>query len=260
MKIGCTSWSFRNSLEKGKLDSIQWIKKCALELKLDGIEFLDKFVPRTDENYLKEIKKLCADLYLDIFLVSACPVLGKEDIEEHKAQINYLKQWIDIGFYMGAPIVRYLAGPKEGEKSWDLMIEATKECVGYAQKKGIILAIENHSGMGETCEEILRIFEAINSPWLKLCLDTGNFKDKDIYSSIEKTLHLTGVVHVKTYSPDTEGKEQRLDYERIFKIFKKADYRGYLSIEYIGKEDESTAIPRSIRYLRKKIAELNNIL
>jgi L-ribulose-5-phosphate 3-epimerase len=42
-----------------------------------------------------------------------------------------------------------------------------------------------------------------------------------------------------------------LDYDRIAAILRKANYRGVISLEYEGKEDAKTAVPKSLALLRK---------
>ncbi|MEC9188329.1 MAG: sugar phosphate isomerase/epimerase, partial [Planctomycetota bacterium] len=42
-----------------------------------------------------------------------------------------------------------------------------------------------------------------------------------------------------------------LDYAKIAATLQKHDYRGYVSLEFEGKEDYETAIPKSLNILRK---------
>ena len=62
---------------------------------------------------------------------------------------------------------------------------------------------------------------------------------------------------LKLYDLDKDGTEKRLDYERIFKILKMADYRGYLSVEFEGEDDEFSAMKRGCAYLRKMMLSLS---
>ena len=41
-----------------------------------------------------------------------------------------------------------------------------------------------------------------------------------------------------------------LDYERIARILAKVNYRGYISLEFEGKEAAKTAVPKSLKLLR----------
>lgn len=258
MKLGSNSWSYHRTIEEGKLTQKDWIIKCAKELNHDGVELLDAHFPNTEKKYLKKIKKLATDLHLDIYCVSCGSNFGVKDESKLTEQINYVKKWIDIGYFFGAPVVRYFAGSPEieelKEELWKNMVRATQRCVEYAKIRGIVLALENHNHHGfiQTSEDVLKLSKKFPH-WLKMCLDTGNYKD--LYKSIEETAHLAALVHAKLYDLDENGVERRLDYNRIFDILKKANFNGYLSIEFEGEENELTAMPRGVAYLRKMINE-----
>jgi len=42
-----------------------------------------------------------------------------------------------------------------------------------------------------------------------------------------------------------------MDYGRVFEILRSIDYRGYISMEFEGKEDALTAVPKTIKLLKK---------
>ncbi|HAM39329.1 MAG TPA: hypothetical protein DCP53_08070 [Elusimicrobia bacterium] len=250
MRLGISSWSYHRTIEANKIDQIGWIEKTAKELKLDGVELLDVHFPSTDEKYLRKIKKLCTDLHLDIYLLSATTNFGKATEIERKEEVEKLKKWIDIGYYLGVPVVRYFAGVPQGDATllWKEVIKLTKISVDYASEKGITLALENHHGFIKTSDDVFNLFNVLNSEWLKLCLDTGNFKD--LYTSIEKTMDMASIIHAKMYGADGNGISRKLDYNKIFDILKKNNYNGYLSIEYEGESEEESTIPECVKYLR----------
>jgi sugar phosphate isomerase/epimerase len=45
-----------------------------------------------------------------------------------------------------------------------------------------------------------------------------------------------------------------LDNDRIARMLKKHHYTGYISLEFEGKEDPKTAVPKSLALLRKAFA------
>jgi sugar phosphate isomerase/epimerase len=103
--------------------------------------------------------------------------------------------------------------------------------------------------MGRTASGVLRIVEAINSPWLGVTLDTGNFLD-DSYAQMEALAPHATYVHAKTYLGGGLWYTLELDYRRIAEILRRHQYRGYLSLEFEGNEDAETAIPKSLDLLR----------
>jgi L-ribulose-5-phosphate 3-epimerase len=42
-----------------------------------------------------------------------------------------------------------------------------------------------------------------------------------------------------------------IDYKRVTEIFRKVNYRGYVSIEFEGKEVPVTAVPKSLEIIRE---------
>ena len=59
------------------------------------------------------------------------------------------------------------------------------------------------------------------------------------------------LLQAKTYFGGGRWYTLDLDYKRIAGIMKKANYRGYISLEFEGKEDPMTAVPKSLKLLRE---------
>ena len=60
----------------------------------------------------------------------------------------------------------------------------------------------------------------------------------------------TVFVQAKTYYGGGEWYTLDLDYQRIAGILRKANFRGWVSLEMEGKEDPATAVPKSLQVLR----------
>ena len=99
-------------------------------------------------------------------------------------------------------------------------------------------------------ENLLRIYKAVNSPWLVLNVDTGNFFG-DPYSQLERLAPHASIVQAKTYYGGGEWYTLDLDYKRIARILADAGYTGWVSLEMEGKEAPDLAVPKSIEVLRE---------
>jgi sugar phosphate isomerase/epimerase len=130
------------------------------------------------------------------------------------------------------------------------VIDCFEKCLPAAAKCGVLLALENHWGLGRTAKGVLRIVEAVNSPWLRVMMDTGNFLE-DTYTQLEQLAPKTVFVQAKTYYGGGIWYSLDLDYDRIAGILRRHNYRGYISLEFEGREDPQTAIPKSLALLRK---------
>ena len=92
------------------------------------------------------------------------------------------------------------------------MIESLAKCLPAAERCGVTLGLENHWGLGLTPEGVLRIVNAVKSPWLQVTLDTGNFLE-DPYDRLAKLAPKAVFVQAKTYYGGGTWYTLKLDYE-----------------------------------------------
>ena len=187
-------------------------------------------------------------------------------------QVEHTHKCIEIAYELGIPCIRLNSGRWNTIKDFDdLMkargiepvlpgyteedgfkwcIEGIEKCLPKAEQCGVVLALENHWGLTRTPEGLLRILNAIPSPWLGALMDTGNFLE-DPYDKLEAIAPKTVYVQAKTYYGGGEWYTLDLDYPRIARILRDAGYTGYVALEMEGKENPDTAVPKSIAMLRE---------
>ena len=61
-------------------------------------------------------------------------------------------------------------------------------------------------------------------------------------------------VFAKTYFGGGRWYALDLDYARIAELLRRHGYRGWISLEFEGKDDPRTAVPKSLALLRKAFA------
>jgi len=139
------------------------------------------------------------------------------------------------------------------EDGFKWVIDSFEKCLPAAEKCGVTLGLENHWGLGRLPEGVLKIVKAVNSPWLQMTLDTGNFLE-DPYDKLEQMADGLCLVQAKTYYGGGIWYALELDYPRIAAMLRKHNYHGFVSLEFEGKEDWRTAIPKSLELLRSAFA------
>lgn len=258
MKFGCSSQSYDKALTSGKLDLEKWIELAAKELRLEGIEIEHKHLAGTDRKYIEDVGKLAAGSGLVISNIALYNDFGKASKADNDREFALFEKYLSASRALGLPMMRVFAGwPSSDEPQlWGEMIRYLKQACELAEEAGILLVMENHNhgGFVHLAEHATRVFEEVGSESLKLLLDTGNFIDGIV--SIEKTIHLARHVHAKVMEPDAQGNEKMIDYPAIFALCKKADYQGFVSLEYEGEEEEFTAVPRALNRLREIYREV----
>jgi sugar phosphate isomerase/epimerase len=142
------------------------------------------------------------------------------------------------------------------EEAFGWVIGSIEKLLPRAEECGVVLGLENHWGLGRTAEGVLRIVEAIKSPWLQMTLDTGNFLERPYEQMGAMAASPVGIalVQAKTYFGGGRWYALDLDYARIAAILRAHGYRGWVSLEFEGNEDAATGVPRSLTLLRKNFS------
>jgi sugar phosphate isomerase/epimerase len=174
------------------------------------------------------------------------------------AEVERCKDWIDRATILGAPVIRIFAGKvPDGDTEENALarcVAAIDECLGYAARRGVFLALENHGGVTATPEQMLGIVAAVKpSPWFGVNFDSANFRTDDPYRDLEMIAPYAVNAQIKV-SVHPNGKKERADFARIVDILKRANYRGHVAFEHEEPEDPKAAIPGYIEELRKLIS------
>jgi L-ribulose-5-phosphate 3-epimerase len=261
-------WRFKDGL---KLP----IEKCidlAGEMGFDGVEILHMQMEGESNDYLQRLKQRALVNGLDLCGFSIHQGFLSPDAAVRKKNIEHTKHCIELAYALGIPTMRVNTGRWGTSKDFDELmknrgieprlegftdddgfgwvIDSFQQCLPLAEKCGVTLGLENHWGLGLTPEGVLRIVDAIRSPWLQVTLDTGNFLE-DPYDRLEKLAPQTVFVQAKTYYGGGLWYALDLDYDRIATMLRRHKYHGYVSLEFEGQENYQIAIPKSLALLRK---------
>jgi sugar phosphate isomerase/epimerase len=261
LPLSLAAYSFRdffNHKDPAKrITMFQFIDFCA-EQGLEGAELTSYyFPPKADEKYLIEIKRhafLCA-VAISGTAIGNNYCLPKGD--KRDAQIALTKKWVDYAALMGTAHIRVFAGDKgqfSAAEAKKLCIETLEECADYAGKKGVFLGIENHGGIVAEAAEIVDIVQTVKSPWVGINLDTGNFHSEDPYADLAKCAPYAVNVQVKVEMFPRGKKKEAADLDRLAKIFREANYQGYVALEYEAAEDPWQAVPAWLKKIRGAMA------
>lgn len=273
-RIGVSSYSFWG-FRRDELRDIPTCLDHAARFGFDGFEILQRQLVSTDNGALQKIKRHAFLNGLDLMGFSTHQGFLSPDPAKRSANIKHTIDCIEQAYALGIPTMRVNSGtwgtsknfddlmarrgvepPLEGyteEDAYGWVIAAYEEIVPVAEKCGVTLGLENHWGLGVTPAGIKRVVNAVDSPWLRVTLDTGNFLE-DPYARLAELADETVLVQAKTYNGGGVWYTLDLDYPRIAKIFRDAGFKGYVSLEFEGKEDPLTAIPQSLAMLRSAFA------
>ncbi len=268
MKLGMTMYSFNDYAREEKMDVLGFIRTAA-DLGVEAVDLLAYYWKDEREEPLRA-RELIEDLGLEL----AAYAVGNNFVQESEArlqeQVDYVRRGIEMAYELGAPVLRIFGGhaphmPKE--EALKLAAEGIERVLEEAQEADVVLALENHGGVPGTAEELTWLIEHFDSPWLRACVDVGNFVHfEDPAEAVARVVGYAAHVHIKDLKKVGEGEQAKweactpgegdIDYDRILPLFKDAGYDGALSIEAEGPEDDMVQARKAVEWLRGKLEAL----
>ena len=249
-RIGVSTYSFWQFNRK-EMRNIENCIDMAAEMGFDGVEILHRQMESEDTGYLQKLKQRAFLHGLDLMGFSTHQGFLRPDPAFREKNINDTIHQIELAYRMGIPTMRVNTGTWGTSKDFnDLMahrgmeppikgytdedgfkwaIDSLTKCLKKAEECGVILGLENHWGLGRTPEGLNRIVNEINSPWLQITADTGNFLE-DPYEKLDQIAAKTVLIQTKFYYGGGTWYSLDLDYNKIAAIFRKHNYRGYVSL------------------------------
>lgn len=265
IKISLNAWSYNVPLfkyvngEVGGMSLFDLLDECA-RLDFDAVDPTGYFFPGYPEvpsrQFVNKFKRRAFELGLAISGTGIRNDFSTSDKEKRSADIELTKKWINVAAQMGAPVIRVFAGKQPEGHSWEeassWLSDALAECAAYGEQNGVIVGIQNHGGMLESAEEVLKIINKVQSDWLGVIVDTGYFLTDDPYADIVKVIDHAVNWQVKDLLKDRKGGP--IDLAKVVSIIRASNYRGYVPIETLpipGQEDSYDAYKRVPELLGK---------
>lgn len=269
MKIGVSTYSLARAIRSGEMDVfgvMEWIKELgAQHVEVVPVGFNLQEDPALIEQMVAKAKEL--DIEISNYAIGANFV--KETEEEFRAEIENVKQQVDIANQLGVKMMRHDVASrpveegsiKQFEADLPKLVEACQEIADYAAQYGITTSVENHGRYIQASDRVQRLIDEVNRPNFKTTIDAGNFLcvDEDPVSAVKKNLPYTSnMIHLKDfyYRPEhlnpgpgwivtSNGNFLRgaifgqgdINVRQILKHLKSNGFDGYLSLEFEGMEE-----------------------
>ena len=209
------------------------------------------FPPDADREYFLKIKRHA--------FLSGVPIVGtaignnftvanKTELEK---EITLANQWIDRASIMGANHIRFFAGTKKqieaNPNALASAITSLKQCAQHAAKLGIFIGVENHGQL--TADQVMEIVKGVDSPWLGVNLDTGNFISSTPYLDLKKCAPSSVNVQYKIKMKQPSGEKADVNMQRVNQLLTESKYKGHIVLEY-EEENPLENIPQVLTQMR----------
>ena len=285
MKTCVSSYSFNKYLTDTKCSYLEICDK-AKEMGFDAIEFIDLYNERwgkTGDEFemAKEIKNHCDKIGLEI---ASYTVSSSKFLEDAEAELERLKVRVDIASVLGALVMRHDVTFDLRDKPLYTYSDAIEELYpyinelsSYAKAKGIKTCTEDHGFAFGSSKSVVETIKKVNNENFGALVDIGNFMcvDEDPIIAVRNTAKFAFHVHVKDFlfksgaelkpggwwTVTTGGNYLRgtilghgvVPVKACINALKHANYQGYVSVEFEGREVCLDAIKDSLEFLKKVI-------
>lgn len=244
-RLAVASYPFRGFMDRPGHPGIKLTDFASMVVEKFGIyniEPLNSHFPSTEPAYLDQLRRAVEQAHSHVVNIPTAvgASLYDTDAAHRDKAISNSKKWVDIAVALGSPSIRvHIQGAKGASPDVGRASESLKPVAEYGAAKNVMINLENDDLDTEDAFFLVKVIDAVNSPWLRGLPDFGNSMmkgDEDFnYRAMEAMFRRAyNISHVKDSEVDN-GKVFRVSMAKTFAIAKAAGYRGYFSMEWEGQ-------------------------
>lgn len=281
MKLSCTPISLARTLREGQMDLRGFLRYCA-EQQLEGVDLLDSrtypWLWKDPSAELDQVATWAGQDGLKIAAYACGNNFAKNSDEDFRGQIDLVRHALDEASRCGAPLLRIFGGyhyqtggdPGMGlARGFERIIQGIGECLPYAERCGVVLALENHGRLPGHSWEIESLIRHFDSPWLQVTFDPANFiannmdEIEDPLRAYARLKNQVVHVHVKDFGPAKIDLKRRVEpclngegltpIRQFLAELIGDGYSGFCSLEYESSRvmPELQGVPLSFEYFKE---------
>lgn len=261
-RISLAQWSLHRSLGRGGtkvMDNLDFAAKAKKDFGIEAVEYVNQFFPdkAKDKKYLGEMKKRANDAGVKslVIMIDREGNLGEPDAKARTLAVENHYKWVEAAKFLGCHSIRVNARSKGTyDEQVKLAADGLSRLTRFADKRGVNVIVENHGGLSSNGKWLASVIKRVNHARCGTLPDFGNFRvggDEwyDRYRGVRELMPFAKAVSAKSHDFDEKGNETKTDYFKMMKIVKDAGYRGWVGIEYEGRnlpEDEGIRLTKAL--------------
>lgn len=255
-KLSLAQWSLHRTFNEEGVSPFQFAAM-SKNMGFEGLEYVNHL-------YKNQIQEMGFDAVIDslnvlskkhglqnvLIMVDDEGDLADPSEDVRNAAVENHKKWVDAASKLGCHSIRVNTFGTNDPEIWGTaVVDGLKKLSTYAATKNINVLCENHGWLSSDADLLMAAINDVNMENCGTLPDFGNWcvkrKDgekwgdceeeyKDKYRGIELMMPKAEAVSAKAYDFDENGNETTLDFVRILKIVKEAEYNGFIGVEYEG--------------------------
>ena len=240
IKLACATLSMEGF---GETDFSRTFSQ-AVEIGYKHIEFNCWHPSTFTPGMIMSLKERCALHHLDTVAIHLNSGFGGNPIKDFCHKV-YAMQAVKL---LGGRMIVSTGAARGEECGIDGVIRSLKALIPVAEELDVQISLENHAMNNlENIEDYRRVFDAIDSRYVGLCIDTGHFEAAGVHLDDVVDEFYTRVNHIHLKENKTFGKKEftrfgegNTDNKHLVERMISCGYSGCLTIELspeIGEKD-----------------------
>lgn len=217
------------------------------QLPFKNVEFNCWYARTLTPAGIQSIKDRCAANSLTPICVQGAPFGASDNIVKDVAH----KLWnMEAARKLGCRRVKFTGAGRGKEGGLKAVIDALKELAPAAEDMDVLVTVENHAHNNiETIDDYDRIFSAVDSTHVGMCMDNAHFDGSriDLLEVVER-FH-SKILHIDLKDTEKLGVHKVVNYgdgvtenDAVVQKMLEHGYEGYLLIEMAPPRNEATLV------------------
>jgi len=262
-KLSLAQWSMNKMIRNDGVNPYTFAEK-AKSWGFSGLEYVsglyypeleaDDFSEEAMNSFVEKSNAEAEKYGLEnvLIMVDGQGNLAASDVAERDAAVENHYKWVDAAQAMGCHSIRVnLNGSWEQEEWTNASVDGLTKLATYAKPKNINVIVENHGGPSSNGAWLANVMAKVAMDNCGTLPDFGNFcikredgsyyetkcvEEYDRYLGVKELMPYAKAVSAKSHDFDENGDEKHTDYTQMLQIVKDAGYKGYIGVEYEGRE------------------------
>jgi L-ribulose-5-phosphate 3-epimerase len=248
-EFSLAQWSLNRMFFGGDINALDFPAFTRNEFGIAAVEYVNQFFmdKAEDSTWLAQLKQRCDDNDVTSVLIMCDREgnLGDPDAAARSTAIENHYKWANAAQFLGCHSIRVNAQSSgTWEEQQQLAADGLRRLCEYAATLGLNVIVENHGGLSSNGKWLSAVIRDVGLPNCGTLPDFGNFRitadeHYDNYLGVQELMPFAKGVSAKSYGFDAQGNESSMDYRRLLRIVLDAGYRGFVGVEWEGREPES---------------------
>jgi sugar phosphate isomerase/epimerase len=269
LQISLAQWSLHRALFAGDISAVDFPLVASERFGIRAVEYVNQFYRDSvgSTSAIEELRHRAEGNGVTSLLIM---VDGEGEVgalanaDRLKAVDNHLK-WMEMAAILGCHSIRVNAGgPGNKDELAKRVVDGLQQLAAQAKEFSLNVLVENHGGYSSDGQWLSDVIRRVNLSNCGTLPDFGNFcirqespvngqrvcaESYDRYTGVSELMPYAKAVSAKSYGFTADGSESTIDYARMLKIVSDSGYKGYIGIEFEGKdisEDEGILLTKAL--------------